>query len=141
MVGLAAEFAAGVQRCQDDFEGGFVGETRMSIDRDPATIVSHGDPVAGAELDLDAGGMASNRLVHSVVEDFGGEVVEPALVGAADIHSGATADRLQPFEDFDVLCRIAVDSFRVRRIEQIGHGANIERVSLGASRIRCILSP
>ena len=53
------------------------------------------------ELDLDAGGVAGDRLVHAVVDDLGGEVVERARVGAADVHAGAAADRLQPFEHLD----------------------------------------
>ena len=32
---------------------------------------------------------------------FGGEVVERALVGAADVHAGAAADRLEPLEHLD----------------------------------------
>ena len=80
----------------------------MRVDRDAAAVVAHGDPVAGAELDLDAGGVAGDRLVHRIVEDLGHEVVQSALVGAADIHAGPAADRLQPFEDLDVLGGIAV---------------------------------
>ena len=37
-----------------------------------------------------------------------GQVVQRTLVGAADIHAGTAADRLQPFQDLDVLGRIAV---------------------------------
>ena len=108
----------------------------MRIDRDPAAVVANGHPVAGAELDLDAGGMAGDRLVHRIVEDFGHEVMEPALVGAADIHAGAAANRLEPFQNLDVLGGIAVAGFRGRRVEEIGHGANIRRVGVPASRMR-----
>ena len=37
----------------------------------------------------------------AVVEDLGGEVVQRALVGAADVHAGAAADGLEPFEHLD----------------------------------------
>ena len=52
-------------------------------------------------VDLDAGGVAGDRLVHRIVDDLGGEVVERALVGAADVHAGAAADGLEPLEHLD----------------------------------------
>ncbi len=115
----------------------------MRIDRDSAAVITDSDPVADAKLDLDAGGMAGDRLVHCIVEDFGHEMMEPALVGAADIHAGAAANRLQPFQNLDVLGGIAVVGFRGRRIEEIRHGANIRRAGVPASRIRygVLLSP
>ena len=45
--------------------------------------------------------MAGDRLVHRIVDDLGGEVVKGAGVGAADVHAGAAADRLEPFEHLD----------------------------------------
>ncbi len=59
------------------------------------------EPV-GVELDLDAVGVAGDRLVHGVVEHLRHQVVQGALVGAADVHARALADRLQPFEHLDV---------------------------------------
>ena len=53
-------------------------------------------------LDLDAGGVAGDRLVHRVVDDLGEEVVQRVLVGAADIHARAAAHRLQPLQHLDV---------------------------------------
>ena len=73
----------------------------MRIDRDAAAIVADDQAVARLERDLDAAGVAGDGLVHAVVDDLGGEVVERALVGAADIHAGAAADRLEPLEDLD----------------------------------------
>jgi hypothetical protein len=46
--------------------------------------------------------MAGDRLVHGVVQHLGGEVVQGVLVGAADIHARAAADRLQPLQNLDV---------------------------------------
>ena len=47
-------------------------------------------------------GVAGQRLVHRVVDDFGEEVVQRLLVGAADIHARPAPDRLQAFEHLDV---------------------------------------
>ena len=46
--------------------------------------------------------IAGHRLVHGVVEQLGDEVVQGAAVGAADIHAGAAADRLEAFEHLDL---------------------------------------
>ena len=108
LVGVAAELAAGMQRRQDDFQRRFVGKARMRVDRDAAAVVAHRDPAFGGELQLDAGRVAGDGLVHRIVERLGGEVVQRPLVGAADIHAGPPAHRLQPFENLDVLGGIAV---------------------------------
>ena len=46
--------------------------------------------------------VTGHGLVDGVVDDFVDEVVEAALVGAADVHAGATADGLEAFEDLDI---------------------------------------
>jgi len=119
-------------------QGRFVRKAGMRIDRDAAAVVANRNPVARGELDLDSRGVAGDRLVHRVVEHFGGKVMQPAFVGAADIHAGAAANRLQPFENLDVLCGIAVGCSRDRRIEKVGHdeNMNIRMVRVGASSIR-----
>ena len=75
----------------------------MRIDRDAAAVVGDGDEAVGVELDLDEGGMAGHRLVHGVVDHLGEEVVQRLLVGAADIHAGPAAHRLEPLQHLDVL--------------------------------------
>ena len=79
--------------------------------------------VVAGELDLDATGMAGDGLVHSIVEDLGGKVMKGPLVGAADIHAGAPAHRLEAFEDLDVLGGIAGGGLAGEIVEEIGHGA------------------
>ena len=96
----------------------------MRIDRNAAAVVAHHDAAVGVELELDAAGMAGHRLVHGVVEHLGGEMVKRALVGAADIHAGAAAHRLQPLQDLDVLGGIAARlGLAGEIVEQIGHGS------------------
>ena len=87
----------------------------MLVDRNAAAIVGDGQPVAGLERDLDPRGMAGDRLVHAVVEHFGGEMVQRPLVDAADIHARPPADRLQPFEHLDRAGVIVVGAARRRR--------------------------
>ena len=101
-VGLAVEFAAGVQRGHDDFERALVLEFRMRVDRDAATVVNDGQIAVGFEPHFDAGGVAGDGFVHGVVDHLGEEVVHGLFVGAADVHAGAAADGLQAFQDLDV---------------------------------------
>ena len=101
LVGLAGEFAARVERAEDDFEGGFVREFRVRIDRDTAAVVSDRDRVVFVQFDFDPVGVASDGFVHRVVEHFGHKVMKRAFVGAADVHAGAFADGFQTLEHLD----------------------------------------
>ena len=46
--------------------------------------------------------MSRQRLVHRVVDDFGEEMMQRLLVGAADIHARPPAHRLEAFEHLDI---------------------------------------
>ena len=107
LVDLGVELAAGVQRAHDHFERRLVLELRMPIDRDAAAIVGDGDEAADLHLDFDPVGVTGQRLVHGVVDHFGEQVMQRLLVGAADIHAGPPAHRLEPFQNLDVLGGVA----------------------------------
>ena len=77
---------------------GYLGCSSIGMPRPLSVIVSR---LPALERDLDPGGMAGDRLVHAVVEHLGGEVMQRALVGAADIHARPAPDRLQPLEHLD----------------------------------------
>ena len=79
----------------------------MRIDRNAAAVVGHGDEAVGVHLDFDPVGVAGQRLVHGVVDDLGEQVMQRLLVGAADIHAGPPAHRLEPLQHLDVLGGIA----------------------------------
>src|SRR5438128_12275916 len=112
----------------------------MRIDRDTAPVVAHGDPARGPELQFDAGGKPGHRLVHRIVERLGGEMVQPALVGAADIHAGAAAHRLEALKDLDVLGGIAVGGIAgpggSDAVEEVCHGSIIGSLASCASRMQ-----
>ena len=107
----------------------------MRVDRNAAAIVGHGQEAVGAEFDLDECGMARQRLVHGVVDDFGEQVMQRLLVGAADIHAGPAAHRLEAFEHLDIGRGVAGlgagtargdlerrTALRFRRAEQVAFG-------------------
>ena len=94
----------------------------MRIDRNAAAIVGHGQESVGAEFHLDEGGVASERLVHRVVDHFGEQMMQRLFVGAADIHAGPAADRLKPLEHLDVGRGVA-------GFGAAGAGGNLQRSS------------
>ena len=122
LVGAFAELAARVQGAEDHLQRRLAGELGMRIDGDAAAVVAHHDRLVGAQLDLDAAGMARHRLVHGVVEDLGHEVMQRAFVGAADIHAGALADGFKPFQHLDRGGGIAVGGRLRARKKVVGHG-------------------
>src|SRR6187200_570593 len=108
----------------------------MRVDGDAAAVVTDSDPVAGAELYLDAGGVTRDRLVHRIVENLGDQVVETAFVRAPDIHAGAAANRLQPFQNLDIFGGVVVTGLRRDRVEKIGHRGTIGRDGVRSSRMK-----
>jgi hypothetical protein len=66
-----------------------------------AAIIGDRDRAVFQHLDIDEAGMAGHGLVHRIVDHLGEEVVQGALIGAADIHARPPAHRLQTFEHLD----------------------------------------
>ena len=79
----------------------------MRVDRNAAAIVGDGQESVGAQFDLDEGGMSGQRLVHRVVDDFGEQMMQRLFVGAADVHAGPAAHRLEAFQHLDVAGGVA----------------------------------
>src|SRR3954468_15357084 len=96
------ELPARVQRGDDDLQRGFL-VLRHHVHGDAAAVVGDGDGLAVlVQGHLDARGVPVDHLVHRVVEDLPEQGVVAAPLGAADIHGGPFADRLEPFEHLDV---------------------------------------
>ena len=53
-------------------------------------------------VDGDAVAEAGHGLVDAVIDDLINQVVQAALVGRADVHAGALAHGLQPFQHLDI---------------------------------------
>jgi hypothetical protein len=69
--------------------------------RDATAVVHDLDPAVWHQGDLDVVGVAGERLIDGVVDNLPDQVMQTTLAGGADVHAGALADRLQPFEDGD----------------------------------------
>ena len=79
----------------------------MRIDGDAAAVIGDGQKSVGGEFHLDEGGMACQRFIHGVVDDFREQMMQRLLVGAADIHAGPAPHRLQALKHFDVARGVA----------------------------------
>ena len=79
----------------------------MRVDRNAAAVVGDGQESVGLEFDIDEVRVSGQRLVHGVVDDFGEQMMQRLLVGAADIHAGPAAHRLEAFEHLDVAGGVA----------------------------------
>jgi hypothetical protein len=133
LVHIGVELAAGVERAHDDFEGGLLGKFRVRVDRNAAAIVGDGECAVAGKLHLDEGGVTRQSLVHGVVDHLGEQVMERLLVGAADIHAGPPAHRLQTFQHLNVVGGVGVAIARrfraLRRRAGRATSANRSRVA------------
>jgi hypothetical protein len=86
-----AVFAAGVEGGEDHLDAGNL-VSGVNIDRDAAAVVTDADRAVDVDVDLDARAEVGEMFVDGVVENFGDAVMEGALIGAADIHTGLFAD-------------------------------------------------
>jgi hypothetical protein len=128
-----------VERAHDDFEGGLLGKFRVRVDRDAAAIVGDGEGAVGSKLHLDEGGMARQGLVHGIVDHLGKQVMERLLVGAADIHAGPPAHRLQTFQHLDVVGGVGVATAIARRFRTLRRRAGGGRLGEQVSGSRLLL--
>jgi hypothetical protein len=103
------ELAAGVQLgehdlgCRHPFGG-------VDIDGNAPSVVLDGDAAVDVDGDLDLIAKPAQRFVDGVVNDFEDEVVQPALAGVADVHTGPLANRIESLEDLDLAGEVVADA-------------------------------
>ncbi len=107
LVGAATELAAGVEVGHHRFQGGLAG-AGVLVDRDAAAVVADQHVPVLLDRDPNVVAVAGHRLVDRVVDDLDDQVVEAALIGAADVHPRPAAHRLQALEDLDVAGGVVV---------------------------------
>ena len=104
---LVRELSTRVERREDHLQRGLL-QFRMPVDGDPTAIVLNGHRAAVlVQGDDDPVVVPRQELIDGVVDDLPDQVVQAACVRPADVHRGTAADRLQPFQDFDVFRSIA----------------------------------
>ena len=107
VIGLAGEFAPGMQRGQDHLKRTQFREFRVRVHRNAAAIIAHHQPIIGFQRYLNPVGMAGHGLIHRVVDDLRRQMMQRVFIRATNIHARATADGLQPLQNLDILGGIA----------------------------------
>ena len=106
LVAVVVELAAGVEHRQHDFRRRLAA--LVAVDRNAAAVVDDRDGVVDVDRDVDLVAVAGERLVDRVVDDLVDEVVQPRRAGGADVHGGTLADRLEAFENLDLVGAVVV---------------------------------
>jgi hypothetical protein len=96
-----------MQDGHDDFQRRLV-HLRMLANRNTAPIIADSDRAIGMNRDTDRVAVLSESLVDGVINDFVNQVMQPAKVGAADIHAGSAPYRFKPLENLDVFCVVCL---------------------------------
>jgi len=74
----------------------------VDVHGNAATIVADGNGLIGMDGHPDILAIACQRLVDGVVDHLEDHVMQAgAIVGIADVHTGALANRIQSLEDLD----------------------------------------
>src|SRR6266704_4354700 len=95
-----AELPASVQIRQHQLNGGDF-EFWMNIDWNSAAIIADGAGAIDVNSHFDVLTVASQMLVDRIVEHLKNAVVQPALIGVADVHAGPFANSFETFQFID----------------------------------------
>lgn len=142
-VAAAAELAAGVQDRHDDLDGR-PPLGGVQVHGDAAAVVRHAHAAVGLQRDVDAGGVAGQRLVHGVVHDLVHEVMQAPRAGGADVHAGALADGLEALEHGDGAGAVLTGHLPVLHRglglpDGVRHGLRVRRGRRGGRLLRGVL--
>src|SRR5579863_6884089 len=78
----------------------------MLFDRDAAPVILDGDGAIRVNNHAHAVGITCHHLVYTVVNNFIDQVMQAALVGRANIHTGTHPHRFQTFKNLYILLTI-----------------------------------
>ena len=104
-VAAAAEFTAGVEHRQHDFDRGTTGF--MHVDRNAAAVIDHGHAVIRMNRDFNMSTETGQRFVDGVIYHFIHQMVQTARRSITDVHPRTFANGLQPFQDLNILRAVA----------------------------------
>jgi hypothetical protein len=107
LVRAAAELAAGMQLGHHRFKRRFA-RLLVDADRDAAAPVLYGHAAVFADRNRNPVTVAGHRLVDRVIHHFRYHVVEGLDICPADVHAGAAAHGLQPFEHLNIISGIMI---------------------------------
>ena len=90
---LVRELPTRVQGAQNHLQRRFPRVFRMLIHRNTASVINNHDFVIGLKMQLNPVGMPGHSLIHCIVQDLPHQMMQRALIRAANIHARTLADR------------------------------------------------
>jgi hypothetical protein len=109
-VSASTKLATRVQNRQHNFDRRFLLD-RMLVNGNPATVVDHTQRAIGKNRDVDSIAIPREGLINRVIDNFVNKVMQAALAGRADVHTGTLTDGLESFENLDIV-RAVFNRFR-----------------------------
>ncbi len=111
LVRVGVELSACVKHRHDHFGGGTV-LLLVHVHGNAAPIVLDGAAAIVVEVDIHAGAIAREGLVHRVVHHLVDHLVETvSIIRVSDVHPGPFPYGLKIPQNGDVICGIAVNDF------------------------------
>ena len=101
-VGALLELPARMEHGQGNLGGGLL-LSRMHAGRDAAAIVDHRAAAVDVQGDLDRLAEPGHVFVDAVVHHLVHKMVQAIRAGTADVHRGTLPDRVQAFQNFDLV--------------------------------------
>ena len=105
LVRPAAELPPGVQRSHHRLQPR-LARGRVDVHWNPPPVIRNGNQPIPIQRQVDPGAETGHRLIHGVIQNLIDEVMQPPLVGAADIHTRPHPHRLQTLQHLDVFGRV-----------------------------------
>src|SRR5262245_19841557 len=78
----------------------------MRFDRDATTVVDYRQTAIVVDPDLNQPAVASQGLIHTVVDQFVDEMMQSTTASVANVHAGPLANVRRITEDLEILLRI-----------------------------------
>ena len=124
------EFGARARHRQHDLQSRLLG-LGMHPDGNAATIVADAQTTINVDLHLYTFAIAGESLIHTVVNQFIDQVVQPFRSCVADIHTGPVANVLRVAEDIDIFGFIfsgvyIISTWR-RNLDVLAHGISLRK--------------
>src|ERR1700722_17981048 len=92
LISSLTKLAPGVQVSEHQLNGGHL-KLRMHLNRDTSSVIADRDRSIDMNVHIDSCTESSKVLIDRVVEDLKDAVMQSALIGIPDVHSGPFSDR------------------------------------------------
>ena len=125
-IAIAAEFTAGMQDSQNDFQ---CGNAHLGMDshRNTTSVVLYRDNTVRFQSHFDMGTIACQCLVNGVIHDFIHQMMQATCRCRANVHARTFADCFQSFQYLNLAFIIGFPDSQIQDL--LAHAHNISSIS------------